>query len=76
MLIYYCYSCNEYFKVSDKKAKTSNNILCPHCTSFDTEFAPEEECSQSENDTDCDDDTAPDTEYDSYINDVENDDRN
>lgn len=76
MLIYYCYSCNEYFKVSDKKAKTSNNILCPHCTSFDTEFAPEEECNTTQNESNYDDNNDSDTEYDSYIDEVENDDRN
>ena len=77
MHIYYCYSCTEFFKVSTKKAKMSESIACPHCTSMDTEPAPEEENSKDVNkyasaDDDCDIGIdVVDTEYDTYVDEVE-----
>lgn len=77
MLIYYCYSCNEFFKISSNKVKNASDIICPCCSSFDTEPAPEEKNSSDINkyvnaDKDLDvDDNEDDTEYDSYIREEE-----
>lgn len=82
MLIYYCYSCSEYFKVFPKKAKNLDNITCPHCGSFDTEHSPEEENSPENtkyakiyDDMDDDNDVEA-NEYDNYVDEIEGADDN
>ena len=81
MLIYYCYSCSEFFKVSPKKAKNLDNITCPQCGSFDTEYSPEEENSPDntkyvEATDGTEEDNAEVTEYDNYVEEIEGADDN
>ena len=77
MLIYYCYSCSEYFKISAKRSKSLDSITCPHCGSFDTEHSPEEENNPDTGkyalaDDSIDEDNSNNiNEYDAYIEDVE-----
>jgi hypothetical protein len=75
MLIYYCYSCTEYFKISPKKAKSQDNVICPQCGSFDTEHSPEEENSPETSKyvqaNISDDDDTSTNEFDAYMEEVE-----